>query len=157
MLNEFENLSVKQIELLFDAPVLVTLWVASADGKIDASERNLAMEIAHIKSFSEKENLKEFYHHLENEFERRMNYYLANLPQDGDEMRKELERKLSELNPIMAQLPYKFAHNLYLSLKNFMVHVANASGGFFGFKSISPEEKEALHLNMVEEPTHHTE
>jgi hypothetical protein len=156
MMHQLENLTVMQVEQLFDAPALVALLIAGADGNIEQSEIDRAIELVHIKTFSEYGDLQEFYKTLEPDFEKRFNHLRASLPQTKAERNLEISRRLEALNEVMFMLPYKFSHHLYKSLKNYAVHIANATGGL-GIFTISENEKHYLHLDMLKEPTHHTE
>ncbi len=157
MLHTLENLTVLQIEQLFDSPALVVLLIANADGTIEKEEIEKAIEVVHIKSFSEYANVKEFYSALEPDFSRRFHYLLSVLPTSKNERNKEIVKRLTSLNDVLFLLPYKFSLHFYRSLKNYAAHIANAAGGLGGFFAISEVEKQFLHLDMIFEPTHHTE
>lgn len=153
----FDHLTVLQVEELFNAPVWVALLIAGADGVVDSSEHNRAAELVHIKSFSEKADLVDFYQTLEPEFELRYMKAANTLPASREDRNKHLVEKLTRLNAVLDLLPYKFALHYYKSLRNYAVHIANASGGIGGLFQISEAEKALIHLPMLLEPTHHTE
>lgn len=153
----FDHLTVLQVEELFNAPVWVAFLIAGVDGVVDAAEHSRAAELVHIKSFSEKADLVDFYKALEPEFELRFMKAATALPSLRDERNKQLVEKLSKLNEVLDLLPYRFALHYYKSLRNYAVHIANAAGGLAGLFQISEAEKEYLHLSMLHEPTHHTE
>ncbi len=157
MIHQLENLTVMQVEQLFDAPVLIALLIAGADGHFEAAEIEKAIEIVHIKSFSEYADLKEFYQALEPDFARRFNHLRNVLPAGKKERNQEIAQRLTALNEVLFMLPYKFSLHFYKSIRNYAVHIANAAGGLGGFFTIGEEEKEFLHLSMINEPTHHTE
>lgn len=157
MMHQLENLTIVQIEQLFDGPALVALLVASADGTIDQAEIDRAAEVVHIKTFSEYSDLKEFYVELEPDFLRRFNHLMAILPQSKNDRNIEIINRLTALNEVLFMLPFKFSLHYYRSLKNYAVHIANAAGGLGGFFMINEEERRLLHLGMILEPTHHTE
>jgi hypothetical protein len=152
MLQQFEHLTVLQVELLFDAPALVAILIAGSDNHMDPSEIERAMELVHIKTFSETSDLKEFYKELEPQFITRFNNLRKALPLEKEQRQNEIESHLSDLNGVLQNLPYKFAHNYYKSLKNYAVHIANASGGVGGVYKISEDEKKLMHLEMLREP-----
>ncbi len=157
MLHLLENLTVLQIEQLFDSPALVALLIAGADGAIEPSEIERAIEVIHIKTFSEYSNLKEFYIALEPDFTKRFYHLYSLLPITKKERNGQIIQRLTALNEVLALMPYKFSLHFYKSLKNYAAHIANASGGVGGFFTISDDEKVLLHLDMITEPTHHTE
>ena len=157
MIHQLENLTVMQIEQLFDAPPLVALLIAGADGNIEQSEIDRAIEVVHIKTFSEYNDLKEFFLALDPEFTKRFNHLRNTLPQTKEERNQEIVNRLTALNSILFMLPYKFSLHFYKSMKNYAVHVANAAGGLGGIFTISDDERQFLKLEMIVEPTHHIE
>jgi hypothetical protein len=157
MLYQLENLKVKQVEQLFDGPALVALYIASSDGSVDQNEVNRAIELVHIKTFSEYADLQDFYKQLEPDFTRRFNHIRSTLPMGRKERDLELIKRLTELNSVMAMLPYKFSLHYYKSLRNYAVHIANTSYGMGGFFDYTEEKRKLTHLDMLKEPTHITE
>jgi len=157
MIHQFDHLTVAQVEQLFDAPALVALLISGADGNIEQSEIERAIELVHIKTFSEYADIKDFYKAIEPDFYRRFNRLRAFLPKNKKDSIEEIVKRLTALNDIISLLPYKFSLHFYKSLRNYAVHIANASGGLGGAFRISEDEKKYLHLDMIQEPVHHTE
>ena len=58
---------------------------------------------------------------------------------------------MAALNPILEELPLQEAAILYKDFISFAKHVAKASGGFFGFFSVGPEEGKVIGLPMLNE------
>ncbi len=157
MIPNFENLTVLQVEQLFDGPALVALLIAGADGHVEKVEIDRALEVVHVKTFSEYSDLKEFYKELEPDFSRRFNHLLSILPIAKKERNEAIVARLIKLNDVIFLLPYNFSLHYYRSMKNYAIHIANAAGGIGGLFKISDDENQFLHLEMLKEPTHHTE
>ncbi len=157
MLYQLDNLTVMQVEQLFDGPALVALLIAGADGTVDQVEVDRATELIHIKTFSEFADIKDFYKELEPDFIRRFNHLRTSLPAGRKERNLEINKRLDSLNDVLALLPYKFSLHYYKSLRNYAVHIANTSNGMGGYFDYTEGEKSLMHLDMLKEPKHHTE
>lgn len=141
MIKELEALKAEERELMMDAISLVTLLVAGADGKIDSRETEWATKITKIRGYKEKAELKPFYREVGETFEERLQYYLDKLPEDETEMHQFISDKLAKLNDILPKIDSWYAQLYYESLLSFAKHVAESSGGIFGFMAIDAKEK----------------
>jgi hypothetical protein len=74
------------------------------------------------------------------------------MPKDVEERSKKINQELVKLNDILPKLDKDFAIELYKSLLTFSKQVAQASGGLWGYGSISPEEKKHLNLEVINSP-----
>ena len=149
---EFQSLNEKEKELMMDAPVLVSILVADADNDHSEDEKKEAIRLAHIKTFSERQELHPYYHHLDKEFSERYDTLMNELPGGIEERREEIIQRLEKLNQVFKKLNQKFASYFYMSLKDFAFYVATATGGLLGIGSIRRNEKQLLELPMIEPP-----
>jgi len=149
MLNAIQNLSQEEQALLFDALPLVTVLIAGADGKIDASETNWAKKLTDIRSYSNEPELNSFYEEANKDFEGKVSYLIKEIPAESKEGTQIIADKLADLNPILAKLPQRLAAKFYISLTSFAKHIARADGGFFKMWSVSKEEEALIGLPML--------
>lgn len=146
----FNSLSSAEYQQLKDAFALVTVYIAGSDGTIDSEETAWAEKVTAIRSYKMSEDLKEFYHDVHEQFESKVGDLIINMPKANPSERNNIiSTQLSELNPILAKLPVKTGAKLYSGLVSFATHVAKATGGLFGFFSISSTEKALLGLSML--------
>ncbi len=153
MIKEFENLKESEVAVLLDAPVLVTILIAGADGNIDSKERKEAIELAKSKQSRAREQLIEYYKVVWDKFESRFNELIDTLPEDTEERNKEITRELRKLNFIFPKVDKAFSIKLYGSLKDLAKRIAEASGGIMGYLSVSYEEQKLMDLRMIQDPS----
>lgn len=152
MIEEFKNLSEEEVKVLKNAPVWVTLLVAGADSTIDNKEIDEAVAITKLKQSRAREALIEYYKEIGPDFEKSLREAIANLSGDSKDKLAQVEQELTKLNDILPKIDASFASALYASLKDFAKKVAEASGGVFGYGSISYEESKLIKLPMLKEP-----
>lgn len=155
MIPIFENLNKKEIDLLLNAPVMVTILVAGADNFIDTDEQEGAIKMTKYRQFTEDKILHDYYSEVYKNFEKNLKKfveYINSFPSDAKDRNPYISNELSKLNELMPKLDKKFAYCFYESLKSFAKHIAESSGGILGYGSISSEEKEWVELKMINKP-----
>ena len=78
---------------------------------------------------------------------------IANLPSESKEREKLLIEEIAKVNNIWSKIEHSFAVKLYASLKEIAKHIAEASGGVFGYMSIGYEESKLVDLKMIKKPS----
>lgn len=152
MVYQLEKLTDKEKDVVFNAPALVTLLIAGADDHIEDIEIRRAIELVHIKTFSEKEGLKDLYKDIEYDFKNDLAKLLEILPATAAERNPVIANVLAELNVIFTKIDHKFAKNLYDSLKNFAYYISVASGSILSIPVQNHYEKELVSLPMLQDP-----
>jgi hypothetical protein len=148
-MKHLEKLSSEELHHLLDAIPLITILVAGADGVIDNDEKAWAARLTHIRTYSNPDELHEYYESIDSNFNIRFNDLLKNLPTGLAERESIISNRLSLINPILAKLDQYFGFKLYKSFLTFATQVAKSSGGFLGFNAISEEEEKWVHLSMI--------
>ena len=69
-----------------------------------------------------------------------------------DERSQKINQELKKLNEILPKIEIIFAKEFYKSLLRLAKQVARASGGIWGYGSISPEEQKYLDLEVITPP-----
>ena len=149
MLNAMQILSQEEQTLLLDALPLVTVLIAGADGKIDASETSWADKLTDIRSYSNEPELNDFYKKVNEGFSGKVSYLIKELPAETKEGTQIIADKLAGLNEVLPKLPQRLAAKFYKSLTSFATHIARADGGFFKMWSVSKEEAALVDLPMI--------
>lgn len=152
MITEFEPLEESEVDLLLRAPLLVSILIAGADGKIDKSEVKEAIDLSRSKQKRARKDLIDYYREVGTDFEDKLKILISHLPTDVEKRSVEIEKELKGLNKILPKLDRTFAGELYVSLKDIAKKVAEASGGILGYMSIGYEESKFLDLKMVKDP-----
>jgi hypothetical protein len=153
MIAEFKHLGKEEANLMYIAPVLVTILIAGADSTIDNAEIKEARELAKLKQNKENEILKDYYKAIGDSFELELKKHIVLLPKDTDERNKIIIGELKKLNDILPKLNLQFAVNFYTHLKDLAKKIAEASGGVLGYMAVGKEESELISLDMIKDPS----
>jgi hypothetical protein len=153
MIPQFDDLSLEESELMYSLPIYVSVLIAGADGKIDSNEIKKAVSLAGLKKKKARKDLLEFYHYVYTDYEDKIKVTIANLPLGHKEREKILIEEIKKASDIFQKIDKKFAIKLYASLKDIAVHIAEASGGVFGYMSVGYEESRLIDLKMIKDPS----
>jgi hypothetical protein len=152
MIKEFEKLTSAEIELMHKAPVLVSILIAGADGKIDNKEVNRAMSLTEAKQKRTRSSLMAFYTEVGTDFEDKIRIVIQSLPSKVDKRTAEISTLLSQLEGILKKLNNQIAKEFYNSLREIATEIAESSGGLLGLKTIGDEEALLVNLPMIKDP-----
>lgn len=153
MIKEFNTLRDDEIEVLLNAPVLVSILIAGADDKIDKSEIQQAVEIANSKQSRAREQLIDYYKEVGKDFQEKFVRMVNEMPDTSEGRAEIIGKELRKLNFILPKIEQKFAIKLHASLKDMAKKVAEASGGILGYMSVSYEEAKLMELKMIDDPS----
>ncbi|MEM0939441.1 MAG: hypothetical protein AAF600_07160 [Bacteroidota bacterium] len=153
MIPEFKSLREDEIEVLLNAPVLVAILIAGADGKIDKTEKNQAIDIARNRQSRAREQLAAYYKLVGERFENSFSKWSSSLPAGTEERTQAVSIELRKLNFILPKIDKNFGIKLHASLKDLAKKIAEASGGVLGYLSISYEEAKLMELRMINDPS----
>ena len=153
MIPQFANLSQEEEELMYSLPIYVSVLIAGADGKIDSTEIKKAVSLAGLKKKKARKDLLEYYNHVNTDFEDKIKVTIANLPLNQKEREEILIEDIKKSNDAFQKIDKKFAIKLYASLKETANHIAEASGGVFGYMSVGYEESRLIDLKMIKDPS----
>jgi len=151
MLPEFKNLTEEETSLMLMTPALVTLLIAGVEGDIDKKEMDWGGKIAHFRANADN-ILQGYYREADNSFPETLNSLIKAMPEDVKERSEKIKNELSKLNDILPKLDPEFSREFYNSMRSLSRQVAQASGGVWGYGSISPEEQKYLDLESISPP-----
>ncbi|TXI70161.1 MAG: hypothetical protein E6Q41_01720 [Cyclobacteriaceae bacterium] len=152
MIREFEKLKSAEIELMHKAPVLVSILIAGADGKIDNKEVKRAISLTEAKQKRSRSSLMAFYTEVGTDFEDKIRIVIQSLPSKVDKRTAEISVLLSQLEPVLRKLNIQLAKEFYNSLREIATEIAESSGGVLGLKTIGDEEALLVNLPMIKDP-----
>lgn len=152
MIPAFEPFPDSEREALFKAPLLVSILIAGADGRIDQREMKGAIQQAQRNATRARAGLVDFYKAAGQDFEDKMKIVLSSYPHDSKLRNPLIAEELSKLNPVLKKLPLPLAKDLYQSLCDLANSVASSSGGLFGMNKIGEEEARWIRLPMLHPP-----
>lgn len=145
----FAELSENEMKTLVDAIPYITVLIAGADGQIDKDELEWAEKVTEIRKFDYSSTLNSYYEAVGKNYQDRVNELIDELPGDTERRTEAIEVILGNLNPILAKLDPGIANECIDSFRSFAKHVAKASGGLFGFGSVSEDEARVMDLDML--------
>jgi hypothetical protein len=151
MLRHFDKLEQTEKDLLLDAPALITILVAGADGQMDSEEEAWAAKLAVIRSFDYNTKLNDYYKQVKEIFSKRLQMYNSALPKERDARLAMVSDQLTEVNRILHKMDDLDAVLLYNDFKSFARHIAKASGGIMRWMAIGPSEAQVIELPMLDE------
>lgn len=140
MLRKIEHLSATEQDLILSAPLLVTALVSGADGDFSSEEIKKAVKVIHIKTYSEKSDVRGVYKEIDMLSEDRIMSLIDALPEETFSRTEFLTDKLKGLNDIFPKLDAHFAKDLLKSLKELAYYVSNANESGISFSN-EMEEK----------------
>jgi hypothetical protein len=152
MIPEFDSLSLYEVELMHKAPILVSILVAGADGKIDQSEISSAVSLATKKHVPGTSRLVEFYDEVGTDFEDKLKIVIQSFPVKEKLRTPKVIAELTQLNEIIGKLDKEFSCEFYESLKEIATEVAQSSGGILGMNKVGEAEAKYLSLDMIRNP-----
>lgn len=152
MLYQLENLNVTEKELVLNAPAYITILIAGADDNITQAEIKRALQLVHIKTYSESIDIQDLYQKIDKDFENRLTALIESLPGSLPLREEIITRELNKLNSILPTLEVHISGKYYKSLRNFATYIAQAAGGIAGFESLSYREEKFVKLPMIHDP-----
>lgn len=151
MLPEFKNLNEQEINLLLMTPALITALIAGAEGKIDQKETDWGAKIAHFRA-ADSTILQKYYQEVDKNFSQTLSELISAMPENTEQRNSKINNELEKLNDVFKKLDKAFAKEFYKSMLSLSKQVARASGGIWGYGSISPEEQKLLDLEAISPP-----
>lgn len=129
----FENITVEQKSLLLKAPAVFSLVAAIKDGIVEEKEKEKAIELSEIKTYSAPKELTSYFDEIaqnfENQFDALTNEYLP----VTDTSKAELVEKVKEINTILDQMDSRAATLLKDSLSSYTRYVSKSSQNFLEY------------------------
>ena len=154
MHSKIEHLSAQEQQLVLDAPIMVTVLIAGADGKFHQSEIKQAVKIIHTKSYSEEKDVRGIYKEIDSHTEEAIDELIQQLPESLTERTHELTTRLAALNHVLPKLEPHLAKDLYKSLREMAYYISHSHGATLGIDFHTEMAKELVQLKMIQEPNH---
>ena len=153
MVDQFNNLTQEEIDLMFQVPMLVAILIAGADNNIDKTEMKEAITLSKIKQQKARKELLDYYKEVGQDFEDKLKVLIQKYPIDAEVRNPEIIAQLTRLNEIFPKLDKNFAMDFYASIKDMARKIAESSGGVLGYMSIGYEESKLISLEMIKDPS----
>ena len=149
---QFNHLTEEEVQLLLDAPAIITLLIGTADGNMDDKEIAAGLSSVIVRKDSNDALLQPYYEAVDKNYDQRLFDFSNHYKDKGTaQSTQELSDVLAGLNDILIKVDPLFVTVLIKSLKSFAKEIAQASGGMagIGLMSISNEEEHLISLPMI--------
>lgn len=123
-MENFKNLRESEKEQLVRFPAYVSLLASTAENGIDKQEKNAAVKLTHVKTYSCDPLLTDFYKMAENCFEQTITCLDHELPHGKEERKSAIINELRKLDPLLNKLPPDYAAVLRRSMESYKRHVS---------------------------------
>ena len=133
MIKEFEKLTNEERDLLYRAPVLVSVLASSSFNEIEInkSQKADAIKLAHLKTFTAMPLLLPYYAEVEKGFKAAFEAAIKKYFPFDEAKRNELKKEMENTNLIIKKLDKKYAEALGKSFEKYTKHVKAATHSVF--------------------------
>lgn len=128
---QFGKLTDEERELLFKAPVLVSVLASSSFNKVNKSQKADAIKLAHLKTFTAHPLLLPYYGEVEKDFKEAFEIALKKYFPFDEAKRDEIKKEMAKISWIMNKLDKGYAEVLGTSFERYARHVTKAGHSIF--------------------------
>ncbi len=131
MIKQFERLTEEEKQLLYKAPVLVSVLASCSFNEVNKAKKADAIKLAHLKTFTAAPLLLPYYAEVEKGFKDQFEHAVKKyFPFDKNE-REEIKKEIGKINSVISKLDKDYALALHMSLDKFERHVKRANHSVF--------------------------
>ncbi|MEO8771287.1 MAG: hypothetical protein ABI402_14425 [Ferruginibacter sp.] len=131
MIKEFKKLTDTEADLLYKAPVFVSVLASSSYNKINEAQKADAIKLAHLKTYTANPALLSYYLEVEKEFKEEFETTVKAYYPFDDIKRNALKREMKRIGLIILKLDKGYADLLRKSLEGYARHVKRAAHSIF--------------------------
>jgi hypothetical protein len=123
----FENLAHEELELLYQAPVLLSVQVSCSENGVDKNQKADAIRLAHLKSFTANPKLLSYYSKVDKVFKERFETALQKYCPLNADNQQQLRKEMDKINAVINKLDPSYQFLLRKSLDKYATHVRKAN------------------------------
>jgi hypothetical protein len=131
MIPQFENLNLREQELLIKAPVLLSVLASCSEHGINQKQKADAIKLAHIKTFTALPQLQAYFKEAEKNFKEHFEEAAERYYPFDEEHRLLLKMEIRKIREIISRLDPTYAASLSKSLERYVIHVKRATYSIF--------------------------
>jgi len=131
MTKAFEILTTEERELLYKAPVLVSVLASCSINEVNKAQKTDAIKLSHLKTFTADPLLLSYYAEVEKRFKNQFEATVEEYFPFDDNKRNALKGKIEKVNHIIGKLEKTYGQLLYKSLKRYGDHVKRSTHTVF--------------------------
>jgi hypothetical protein len=131
MINRLKKLTSEERELLYQAPVLLSVQAACTNKGINPTQKKDAIWLSHIKTFTADPVLIPYYKEVEKNFAPLFEATVQQYYPFDEAQQTALQEKINKVYEVVAKLDAGYAEDLRRSLKKYANHVRRATHSVF--------------------------
>lgn len=122
----FKDLSEEENKALLKLPAYISILAANGDNQLDETEKKVAIEFVHTKTFTCDERLIQFYNKADQVFKKNIEQLDSELPKEKELREVVVKKEIKKLEKIIAKLGEEYPTLMKRSMNSFTKHVINA-------------------------------
>lgn len=131
MIKQFQDLSWRERELLYNAPVLLSVLVTCSENEVNEIHKNAAIKLAHLRTFTADGMLLPYYHQVEKTFKTAFEEAITTYSPFDAKRRDELKKEIGKVHEVIGKLEPAYGHALKKSLEGYALHVKRSDSNVF--------------------------
>lgn len=131
MIKQFERLTEEERQLLYEAPVLLSVLASCTINKVNKGQKADAIKLAHLKTFTAAPLLLSYYAEVEKGFKEQFEYAVEKYFPFDETKLNEIKKELHKINFVISKLDKEYAVVLHASLDKFAKHLKKARHSIF--------------------------
>ncbi len=131
MIKQFIRLTNEERELLYKAPVLVSVLASCSLNELNEVQKADAIKLAHLKTFTSNAVLRDYYQEVDKHFERQFEAAVKDYTPFDENQRNNLKQEIEKINLIIGKLEKTYGQVLHKSLEGYADHVKKAVHSVF--------------------------
>lgn len=126
MIRQFEKLTDEERELLYKAPVLVSVLASCSFNEVNKIKKADAIKLSHLKTFTANPLLIPYYTEVEKKFKELFEAAIRQYFPFDEAERIALKKEMNRINRVIEKLDKEYARALNKSLEKFTRHIKRA-------------------------------
>ncbi len=131
MIKQLEILKTEERDLLYKAPVLVSVLASCSFKEINKVQKADAIKLSHLKTFTADPLLLSYYAEVERNFRSQFEIIAKEYYPYDENKRGALKGEIDRVNHILGKLEKTYSETLYKSLERYSKHVKKATHTVF--------------------------
>ena len=131
MITQFKKLTNEEREVLYKAPMLVSVLASCSFNEVNKYQKADAIKLAHLKTFTATPLLRPYFAEVEKTFKEQFETSVKKYFPFDDAKRNDLKKEIESVNRIIGKLDKEYARALHKSLDGYARHVRKATHSVF--------------------------
>ena len=131
LIKQFEKLTTEERQLLYKAPVLVSVLASCSFNEINKAQKDDAIKLSHLKTFTADPLLHSYYTEVDKHFKTQFEAIAKKYFPFDENKRNALKKEIEKVNQVVEKLDKAYGQVLHESLERYAKHVKKAAHSVF--------------------------